>query len=251
LLKRQKFRLDELLIKRGLAANLKEASALIISGKIHNNSKRMEKPGELFYEDIEIIRADKKGHPWVSRGGIKLKHAIDFFQIKPKGLIAMDVGCSTGGFTDVLLNEGVEKIFAVDVGYGELAWKLRNDDRVVLLERTNAKNLTESQITQPVDLIVCDASFISLKSVLITPISFLKDGGIIITLIKPQFEAKPSQVVEGGIITDPAIHEEICNNIIEWWKNMGGYDIIGTTESPIKGAEGNREFLICVRKNAG
>jgi len=183
-------------------------------------------------------------HPWVSRGGIKLEHALTKFELDVKGAAAIDVGASTGGFTEVLLSHGAAHVYAVDVGYGQLHWTLRSDERVTVLERTNARYLTTQQIPDPVDLVVCDCSFISLTSVLTAPLTLVSPGGYVVALIKPQFEAKKNQVERGGIVRDREIQAEVCAKIERWISKRPGWNILGIEESPIRGANGNKEFFL-------
>jgi len=185
----------------------------------------------------------------VSRGGLKLAHALDQFAIDPSGLTVLDVGASTGGFTDVALAGGAAKVYAVDVGHGQLAWKLRKDPRVVVLEKTNARHLTRAEIPDPVDLVVCDASFIGLETVLPAALALAKPGARLVALIKPQFEVGKGRVGKGGVVRDPALHQEVCDRIAAWLPAQG-WTVLGLTESPILGPEGNKEFLIAGRKNA-
>jgi len=249
--KSPKIRLDKFLIEKSFASNENEARALILSGKVFCENACLDKVGFLVHIDSsDIFVRDKKGHSWVSRGGMKLDHAIKYFEVDIKDFVAIDVGASTGGFCDVMLANNVAKIFAVDVGYGELAWKIQSDERVVILDRTNARNLTEQQITEKVDLIVCDASFINLEKVLPKAMSFAKDDAILIALIKPQFEAAKKYVDAGnGIITDSSVHEQVCENVKYWLEDEMNWQVIGLTESPILGAEGNKEFLIIAKKS--
>ena len=186
-------------------------------------------------------------HPWVSRGGIKLDHGLSHFGIDPSGLIALDIGASTGGFTDVLCQRGARRVYAVDVGYGQLDVRLRDDGRVAVLERTNARYLTQTQVPEPVDLIVCDASFIGLRTILPAPIALAGPGARLIALIKPQFEAGRGRVGKGGIVRDPAVHAEVCETIRDWL-TAEHWPVIGLTESPIKGRDGNTEFLIAAHR---
>ncbi len=188
-------------------------------------------------------------HPWVSRGGIKLAHGLDHFAIDPAGLVVLDIGASTGGFTDVALSRGAAKVYAVDVGHGQLAWKLRNDPRVVVLEKTNARHLTRDQVPDPAGLVVCDASFIGLETVLPAPLSLAAPGARLVALIKPQFEVGPARVGKGGVVRDDALHEEVCARIAAWLPARG-WSVLGLTESPIRGPEGNKEFLIAARRDA-
>jgi 23S rRNA (cytidine1920-2'-O)/16S rRNA (cytidine1409-2'-O)-methyltransferase len=237
-----KQRLDAALVERGLAESRTRAQALILAGLVFSNERRLDKAGAAVAADqpLEVRGAE---HPWVSRGGIKLAHALDHFAIDPAGLVVLDVGASTGGFTDVALSRGAAKVYAVDVGHGQLAWKLRNDPRVVVLEKTNARHLTRDQVPEPVNLVVCDASFIGLQTVLPAPLALAKPGARLIALIKPQFEVGPARVGKGGVVRDPALHNEVCARIAAWLPGQG-WTVLGTTESPIHGPEGNKEFLI-------
>jgi 23S rRNA (cytidine1920-2'-O)/16S rRNA (cytidine1409-2'-O)-methyltransferase len=186
-------------------------------------------------------------HPWVSRGGLKLDHALSHFGLSPAGKTCLDIGASTGGFTDVLLSHGAARVHAVDVGHGQLAWKLRSDARVVVHERVNARHLTAETIGEPVQVLVCDASFIGLATVLPAPLSLCAEGAWAVALIKPQFEAGAALVGKGGVVRDPAVHEAVCARIRDWWGTLRGWRVLGLTESPITGPEGNREFLIAAR----
>jgi 23S rRNA (cytidine1920-2'-O)/16S rRNA (cytidine1409-2'-O)-methyltransferase len=239
-------RLDQLLVERGLAESRAKAQALVIAGLVYSGERRLDKPGTPIAEDT-AIEVRGQPHPWVSRGGLKLAHALDHFRIDPAGVVAVDVGASTGGFTDVLLARGAAKVYAVDVGHGQLAWKLRNDPRVVVLERTNARHLTAVEIPEPPDMIVCDASFIGLETVLPAALSLAKSGARLAALIKPQFEVGPARVGKGGVVRDPALHDEVCARIAAWLPSQG-WTVDGIEPSPILGPEGNREFLIVARK---
>jgi len=179
---------------------------------------------------------------------LKLTHGLDDFQLDPIGRVALDVGASTGGFTDVLLTRGARKVYAVDVGHGQFAWKLRNDPRVVVLERTNARNLDRALIPEPIDAVVCDASFIGLETVLPAALALTAPGAWAVALIKPQFEVGPDRVGKGGVVRDPALHLEVCTRIESWFAAQPGWTVLGITESPILGPEGNREFLIGARR---
>ncbi|MGB0630550.1 MAG: TlyA family RNA methyltransferase [Alphaproteobacteria bacterium] len=235
-----------MLVERGLAEDAKQAQALILSGKVFTGEQRIDKPGTPISAEIPIeIRGSD--HPWVSRGGLKLDHALDRFGIDVKDAHAIDVGASTGGFTDVLLARGARHVFAVDVGYGQLHWKLRQDDRVTILERQNARHLTAEHIPAPVGVIVCDASFTRLESVLPVPMGFTAADACLVALIKPQFEVAKSDVGQGGIVRDPALHRAVCEQIETWLSGLAGWTVLGIDESPIKGAEGNIEFLIAAR----
>lgn len=213
-----------------------------------SGTTRLDKPGLLIAADrpLDVRGAD---HPWVSRGGLKLAHALDAFAIDPTGLVVLDLGASTGGFTDVVLTRGAKTVYAVDVGHGQLAWKLRNNARVVVLEKTNARHLTSREVPEPVDLIVCDASFIGLETVLPAPLALARPGATLIALIKPQFEVGKGRVGKGGVVRDPALHREVCDRIAAWLPQQG-WAVLDTTESPILGPEGNKEFLIAARKTA-
>lgn len=246
-----KKRADSLLVEQGLAENAAKAQALIMAGVVLAGTRRIDKAGEMLKPET-ILRVKGKDFPWVSRGGLKLIKGLDEFGIDPTGFVCLDVGCSTGGFTDVLLSRGAARVYAVDVGYGQLAQKLRVDERVVVLERTNARYLTAEQIPDPVDLIVCDASFIRLENVLPVPLSFAKKSGAhLIALIKPQFEVEKYQVGENGVVRDPALHRDVCGHVREWLESLPGWTIKGICQSPIKGPEGNIEFLIAADYAAG
>lgn len=243
-----KVRADQLLVDRGLAESRTRAQALILAGIVYLGDRKIEKAGQQVAEDA-VFDVRGRDHPWVSRGGIKLAHALEHFGWDVSGAVAMDVGSSTGGFTDVLLTNGAVKVFAVDSGTNQLAWKLRNDPRVVVHEQTSARILTDAEITESVDLIVCDASFIGLSKVLERPMTFTKAGARLIALIKPQFEAGRDEVGKGGVVRDPEVHRRVCTNVHSWLTAMG-WVVEGVTESPIKGPEGNIEFLIAARKPA-
>lgn len=214
-----------------------------MAGKVFSGERKMEKAGQQVAEDI-ALEVRGQDHPWVSRGGLKLAHALAHFEVEPTGAVAVDVGASTGGFTDVLIQGGATKVYAVDVGHGQLAWKLRNDDRVVVLEKTNARHLTDAHVPEPVDLVVCDASFISLKTVLPAALARVKPGGRAVALIKPQFEAGREQVGKGGVVRDATVHQAVCDDIRAWFDGLGGWRVEGVVPSPITGPEGNIEFLI-------
>ncbi|SDF88276.1 TlyA family RNA methyltransferase [Thalassobaculum litoreum] len=242
-----KRRLDQLLVDRGLVESRTRAQALVMAGKVFSGERKLEKAGQQVAEDI-ALEVRGQDHPWVSRGGLKLAHALEHFAIDPTGAVAIDVGASTGGFTDVLIQGGAAKVYAVDVGHGQLAWKLRNDDRVIVLEKTNARHLTAEHVPDPVDMVVCDASFISLKTVLPAAIAMVKPGGRMVALIKPQFEAGRAQVGKGGVVRDPDVHAAVCDDIRAWLDGIGGWAIDGIVPSPITGPEGNIEFLISARR---
>ncbi len=238
-----KRRADQLLVDRGLADTRSRAAALILAGRLFSGEKRIAKAGDLLPEDA-ALELRGQDHPWVSRGGLKLAHGLDRFAIDVAGKICLDVGASTGGFTDVLLTRGAARVYAVDVGHGQLAWKLRQDARVVVLERTNARHLTAEAIPEPVDIVVCDASFIGLETVLPAALALVADGACIVALIKPQFEVGKGRVGKGGVVRDPALHAEVCARIADWLAAQPGWSVLGIEESPITGPEGNKEFLI-------
>jgi len=238
-----KTRVDVALVERGLVESRSKAQALIMAGVVFSGETKITKAGHQIKEDTALdVRG--KDHPWVSRGGLKLEKGLKEFPVDLNGALVIDVGSSTGGFTDVALAGGAEKVYAVDVGRGQLAWKLRNDECVVVLEKTNARYLTHEHIPEPVDLVVCDASFISLKTVLPSALSFVKPGGALIALIKPQFEVGKGNVGKGGVVRDPDLHASVCEDIRLWLDAMPEWRAVGMTESPIKGPEGNIEFLI-------
>ncbi|MCA0451965.1 MAG: TlyA family RNA methyltransferase [Proteobacteria bacterium] len=243
-----KKRLDQLLVERGLAESRAKAQAAIMAGLVFSNEKRLDKPGTPVAEDL-ALEVRGQPHPWVSRGGLKLAHAIEAFGIDVAGKIAIDVGASTGGFTDVLLTKGAAKVYAVDVGHGQLAWKLRNDPRVIVLEKTNARHLTTAQIPEAPDMVVCDSSFIGLETVLPAALALAKPGAVAVALIKPQFEVGKDRVGKGGVVREPELHTEVRARIAAWFPQIG-WNVFGEDESPIQGPEGNREFLIAARKNA-
>ena len=244
-----KVRLDQLLVDRGLVESRTRAQAIIMAGNVFTGTRRLDKAGDKVAEDIEIeVRG--QAHPWVSRGGLKLEKGLDAFAVDPTGLTAIDVGASTGGFTDVLLSRGAAKVFAVDVGHGQLAWKLRNDPRVVVMERTNARRLDTEMIPDPVDLVVCDASFIGLEVVLPAALALTGPGARLIALIKPQFEVGKGRVGKGGVVREPELHQEVCDRIEAWVGGLPGWRVLGIVESPIKGPEGNVEFLIGAARDA-
>ena len=237
-----KTRADQLLVDRGLAESRSKAQALILAGLVFSGERRIDKAGQPLAPDSELeVRG--KDHPWVSRGGIKLAHALEHFGWDVTDAVALDVGASTGGFTDVLLHKGARKVFAVDVGTNQLAWKLRQDPRVVVHEQTNARYLTDAVVTEPVDLIVCDASFIGLAKVLDRALDFARPGGRLIALVKPQFEADRSEIGKSGVVRDAQVHDRVCAAAADWLVSRG-WRVEGITPSPITGPEGNVEFLL-------
>jgi len=241
-----KVRADQLLVSRGLAASRTRAQALIMAGTVFSGERKLAKAGDMLAEDAPLeVRG--RDHPWVSRGGIKLDHGLTHFGFDVAGAVALDVGSSTGGFTDVLLSRGAAKVYAVDVGTNQLAWKLRQDPRVVVLEQTNARHLTVEQVPEPVDIVVCDASFIGLAKVLEAPLQLAKAGAKLVALIKPQFEAGRDEVGKGGVVRDPAVHERVCAEAADWVRSQG-WEALGITPSPITGPEGNVEFLLGASK---
>ncbi|NKD45738.1 TlyA family RNA methyltransferase [Haematospirillum jordaniae] len=241
--KTTKERIDQMLVDRGLAESRTRAQSLVMSGLVLVDGHRVDKPGTRVALDQTIVLKGQD-HPWVSRGGLKLDKGLKVFNIAVTGSTALDVGASTGGFSDVLLTRGASRVYAVDVGYGQLAHRLRTDPRVVVLERTNARYLTTDHIPEPVDLVVCDASFIGLRTVLETPLTFLKPGGYLVALIKPQFEVGKERLGKGGVVRDPALHQEVCDTMHTWLTAQPGWTVLGITESPIRGPEGNVEFLL-------
>jgi len=245
----QKKRLDVILFEKGHAQSRERAKSLIMSGIVFVNGERIDKAGATVAEDAQIeIRGSDLNY--VSRGGLKLEKAMQLFPISLENKVCMDIGASTGGFTDCMLQNGAVKVFAVDVGYGQLAWKLRCDDRVVNLERTNVRYLTAEQVGEPVDFISVDVSFISLKLVLPVAKSFLSKDGEIVCLIKPQFEAGRENVGKKGVVRDQQVHIDVVNSIIEF-ALQNNLDVKGLTFSPVKGPEGNIEYLIYLKNGTG
>jgi 23S rRNA (cytidine1920-2'-O)/16S rRNA (cytidine1409-2'-O)-methyltransferase len=241
-----KARADQLLVDRGLAESRAKAQALILAGLVFSGERKIEKAGQALTEDAPLEVRGKE-HPWVSRGGVKLAHALEHFGWDVTGAVALDVGSSTGGFSDVLLQKGAAKVFAVDVGTNQLAWKLRQDPRVVVHEKTNARYLTGEAVTEPVDMIVCDASFISLAKVLDKALDFARPDGRLIALVKPQFEAGREEIGKSGVVRDPAVHSRVCDAAAEWVRSRG-WSVEGVVPSPITGPEGNVEFLLAARR---
>ena len=242
-----KRRADQLLVEQGLAESRAKAQALILAGLVSAAGRRIDKAGMSLAEDAELTVAGRD-HPWVSRGGLKLVQALDHFALDPAGLVALDIGASTGGFTDVLLARGASLVHAVDVGRGQLAWKLRQDPRVVVHEGVNARYLSRAEISEPIDLVTCDASFIGLATVLPASLALAAEHAALVALIKPQFEAGPKEVGKGGVVRDPAVHRAVCERIAAWLGAQPGWRVLGITESPITGPAGNREFLIYARR---
>jgi len=237
-----KLRADQMLVDRGLAESRTRAQALIMAGLVFAGERKIDKSGQTLADDV-VLEVRGRDHPWVSRGGIKLAHALDHFGWDVTGAVAIDVGSSTGGFTDVLLTRGAARVYAVDSGTNQLAWKLRQDERVIVHEQTSARILTAAHIPEPVDLIVCDASFIGLAKVLDVPLGFARPAARLLALVKPQFEAGRGEVGKGGVVRDPAIHQRVCDEVAAWVASRG-WRVDGVVESPITGPEGNVEFLL-------
>ena len=237
-----KQRVDQMLVDRGLAESRARAQALVMAGLVFAGDRKVDKPGQALADDVSL---DVRGrdHPWVSRGGVKLAHGLDHFGWDVSDAVAIDVGSSTGGFTDVLLTRGAARVYAVDSGSNQLAWKLRQDPRVIVHEQTSARILTAVHVPEAVDLVVCDASFIGLAKVLDVPLGFVTPGGRALALIKPQFEAGRDEVGKGGVVRDPAIHARVCAEVADWF-TARGWVVHGITQSPITGPNGNVEFLI-------
>jgi 23S rRNA (cytidine1920-2'-O)/16S rRNA (cytidine1409-2'-O)-methyltransferase len=243
-----KQRADQLLVQRGLVESRTRAQALILAGKVFSNDRRIAKAGDMLADETPL---DVRGqdHPWVSRGGLKLAHGLAHFGFSPAGRVCLDIGASTGGFTDVLLTHGAAKVHAVDVGHGQLAWKLRSDPRVVVHEKTNARYLNADTVQDSIGAMVCDASFIGLSTVLPAPLALCGDGAWAIVLIKPQFEAGAASVGSKGVVRDPEVHRAVCQRAAEWLGARPHWRVMGVAESPITGPEGNREFLLGARRD--
>ncbi|WP_076072196.1 TlyA family RNA methyltransferase [Sphingomonas montana] len=241
-------RADRILVERGLAESQARAQALILAGLVSSDTRRIDKAGQLLPVDAPIA-VKGRDHPWVSRGGVKLAHGLAHFGWDVAGAMAIDVGSSTGGFTDVLLTGGAARVYAVDSGTNQLAWKLRQDARVVVMEKTNARHLTAAQVANPIDIVVCDASFIALAAVLDSAIDLVRPGGRLLALVKPQFEAARDEVEKGGVVRDPAVHARVCAAAADWIAGRG-WTVTGIATSPITGPEGNVEFLLGAVKTA-
>ena len=242
----KKRRIDQMLVERGLVESRSRAQAVIMAGLVFSGETKLTKPGQQLPDDAPLeVRG--RDHPWVSRGGIKLAHAIEHFGLDPSGAVAMDIGSSTGGFTDVLLQKGAQHVFAVDSGTNQLAWKIRQDARVTVLEQTSARILTPEMIDRPCNWVVCDASFIGLAKVLERPLELASKQCQLVALIKPQFEVGRDEVGKGGVVRDPALHQRVCDEVRDWLEN-GGWRVEGIVESPITGPEGNIEFLVSARR---
>ncbi len=242
----RKERLDKLLVEKGIVQSRERARALILAGRVVVEGRTIDKPGTQIEMEAQLqLRGEDQ--PYVSRGGVKLEGALHAFSIDPKGMIVMDVGASTGGFTDCVLQGGAKKVYAVDVGYGQLAWKLQKDPRVVNLERRNIRYLKREEVEDEMDLILIDTSFISIEKFLFHLLHFLKKGGSIIGLIKPQFEVGKGEVGKGGVVRESALHQKVIERIEAFSRGLG-LRVLGVTESPILGPKGNKEFFIYLRK---
>ena len=243
-----KKRIDVLLYEKGLAPSREKARTLIMAGCVYADNQKFDKPGDTVREDA-VLEVRGNTLPYVSRGGFKLEKALKVFPVDPTGLTCIDCGASTGGFTDVLLQNGAAKVYAVDVGYGQLAWSLRNDPRVISMERTNVRYITTEQIPEPLDLAVMDLSFISVKLILPAVCPLLKDDAAVVCLIKPQFEAGREEVGKKGVVRDPKVHLEVLESFLDFVPGAG-FTVMGLDYSPIKGPEGNIEYLGYLRKGA-
>jgi 23S rRNA (cytidine1920-2'-O)/16S rRNA (cytidine1409-2'-O)-methyltransferase len=237
-----KLRADQLLVAQGLAESRTRAQALILAGNVFVGDRRVAKAGDMLAKDSSMT-VKGRDHPWVSRGGIKLDHGLTHFGFDVSGATALDVGSSTGGFTDVLLTRGARRVYAIDVGTNQLAWKLRSDERVIVHEQTNARELTALVVPEPIDIVVCDASFIALHKVLDAALELARPGAMLVALVKPQFEAGREEVGKGGVVRDPAVHRRVCDDAAAWVESKG-WRVRGVEPSPITGPEGNIEFLL-------
>ena len=240
-----KKRLDVLIFEKGYAESRERAKAIIMSGNVYVNNQKADKPGTA-YDENAPIEVRSTGLKYVSRGGLKLEKAMSSFELELDGTTCLDIGASTGGFTDCMLQNGAEKVYSVDVGYGQLAWKLRTDSRVVNMERTNFRNVTNEDISEPVDFFSVDVSFISLKIILPVARKLLSENGRGVCLIKPQFEAGREKVGKKGVVRDIKVHEEVIENIVNF-ALLSGFDVLGLDFSPVKGPEGNIEYLMYVK----
>lgn len=241
-----RLRLDVFLVEKGIIESREKAKSLIMAGKVFNGNLRLDKPGMLVEEDI-LLTVKGEIHPYVSRGGLKLAKAIKAFNLNFKDKVIADIGASTGGFTDCALQNGAAKVYAIDVGYGQISWKLRSDERVICLERTNARYLTEESLPEKVDMVVCDVSFISLTKIFSAMKTILKDNGQVLALIKPQFEAGQENVGKNGVVRDPQVHQAVLKNVLQEAENLE-FEVLGLDFSPIRGPEGNIEFLVWLKK---
>ena len=244
----KKLRLDQLLVGRGLFPSREQARRAILAGEISVATRLADKPSELLDEQTAI--AVKPTRKYVGRGALKLESALDYFHIDLQGKTALDIGASTGGFTDCMLQRGIEKVYAVDVGYGQLDWKLRNNPRVSVLEKVNARFLTRDHVQEVVDVCVIDVSFISLTLILPNALALLKRDGVILALIKPQFELQRSEIGKGGIVRDPRLHQKAQDKIVAFVNDLG-HVVAGMASAALKGADGNQEFFACIQKRSG
>ncbi len=238
-----------MLVERGLVESRARAAAVILAGLAWSGDRRIGKAGDLLAADAPVSLRGRD-HPWVSRGGLKLDHGLTHFGLSPAGLVCLDIGASTGGFTDVLLARGAARVHAVDVGHGQLAWRIRSDPRVAVHERVNARSLDPSVLGEDagrIGAMVCDASFIGLRTVLPAPLSQCAPGAFAVALIKPQFEAGPADIGAKGVVRDQAVHRRVCEEIVRWWSGQPGWSVLGVEQSPISGPEGNLEFLLAAR----
>lgn len=243
-----KERLDVLLVKNGLAQSREKAKVLIMTGNVFVNGQREDKAGSTFDEEKSKIEVKGNTLKYVSRGGLKLEKAMEVFPVKLEGALCMDIGASTGGFTDCMLQNGASKVYSIDVGHGQLAWKLRNDERVVCMEKTNFRYVTKEQVPEDIDFASVDVSFISLSKILPVAVELLRDAGEMVCLIKPQFEAGKEKVGKKGVVRDPKVHEEVIYNAFGYAIGAG-FEICGLDYSPVKGPEGNIEYLMHIRKS--
>lgn len=247
---KDKQRADVALVARGLVESRARAQALILAGKVFSGEARVAKAGEPVKAE-QPLQVRGQDHPWVSRGGLKLAYALEVFDVPVAGAVAIDVGASTGGFTDVLLAHGAARVYAVDVGHGQLAWRLRTDARVTVLEKVNARHLSRAAVPEAVDLVVCDASFIGLETVLPAPLALTKPAAHLVALIKPQFEVGRDRVGAKGVVRDASLHKEVCDRIRGWVEARPGWHVLDIAESPITGPEGNKEFLLAAERRDG
>ena len=243
-----KIRADQRLVDLGLAESRTRGQALILAGQVMIGDRKVEKAGQMIADDAALTLKGRD-HPWVSRGGLKLDHALTELGWDVTGAVAMDVGSSTGGFTDVMLTRGAARVYAVDAGTNQLAWKLRQDPRVVVHEQTSARILTAEHIPEPIDLIVCDASFIALHKVLAVPLSFARPGARLVALVKPQFEAERHEIGKKGVVRDAEVHARVCASAAQWLREIG-WSPLPIMTSPITGPEGNVEFLLAATRDA-
>ena len=240
---KHKVRADQRLVEIGLVESRARAQSLILAGRVTCGDRKIAKAGDQVLDDA-VLSLSSPDHPWVSRGGLKLAHGLAAFGLEPSDRVALDVGASTGGFTDVLLAHGARRVHAIDVGHGQLAWRLRTDPRVVAHERLNARYLTLEQLGEQAGALVCDASFIGLRTLLPACLAVCAPGAWAVALIKPQFEAGAAHVGHRGVVRDPLIHARVCDEVSSWWSMQPGWSVLAVEPSPITGPEGNREFLI-------